>query len=60
MGDEGCHLADEVFEVAEGLEPADDDVVVDPDVIVDQHVAEAHRLADRARERGGADAVLAK
>jgi hypothetical protein len=38
VGDEGCHLADEVFEVAEGLEPVDDDVVVDPDVIVDEDV----------------------
>ncbi len=54
MGNEGCHLADEVFEVGEGIEPVDDNVVVDPDVVVDEDVAEADRLADRAREpRGG-------
>jgi hypothetical protein len=42
------------------VEPVDDDVVVDPDVLVDQNVAEADRPADRAREGGGADAVLAE
>ena len=53
LGDEGRHLTDEVFEIAEGLEPPDDDAVVDPDVIVDQDVTEAHRLTDRLRESGG-------
>jgi hypothetical protein len=51
VGNEGCYLADEVFEVAQGLEPVDDDFVVDPGVIVDQDVAEANRLADGARQR---------
>jgi hypothetical protein len=59
FGDESCHLADEVLEIAEGLEPVGDDVVVDPDVLVDEDVAEADRLADGARECRGADAVLA-
>ena len=33
MGDEGCHLADQVSEVVERLEPVDDDAVVNPDVL---------------------------
>jgi hypothetical protein len=39
-------MANEVFKVAEGLEPVNDDVVIDSDVFADQDVAEAHRLAD--------------
>ena len=60
LGDENCHLAHDVLKVGQGLEPFDDDGVVDPDVFMHQDVPEAHGLADRARERGSADAVLAE
>lgn len=58
VGNEGCHLADEVFEIAEGFETLDDDVVVDSDVLVNQNITESDRLTDRAREGRRADAMV--
>jgi hypothetical protein len=50
LGNVGRNLADEVFEVAEGLKPVDDGVIANPDVPVDQDVPEADRLADGTGE----------
>lgn len=58
-GDDECrYLTDELFEISQGLESVDDDVVVDPGIVVDQDITEADGLPDRARKPGGTDPVV--